>query len=230
MKSRTALVFGSTGLVGKLLLEELIRNQIYSGIKIFVRQKTDISDPKVEEFVTDLSTPDLLTEKIIGEDLFICLGTTIKKAGSITRMETIDRDLTLKVASSAAANGVKRVAVISSVGANPLSSNYYLRMKGEMERGILDLNFEQIAIVRPSILLGERKERRTGERIGKVVMKIVKPLLWGKLRKYRGINGNDVARAMIFLMQKGYSKGIYESDELQMLADQYKNKFPVYKT
>ena len=88
-----------------------------------------------------------------------------------------------------------------------------------MERGILQLNFKQIAILRPSILLGERKEKRTGEMVGKVVMKTFNPLLKGKLRKYRAIHGRDVARAMISALQKGTSKSIYESVELQKLAD-----------
>jgi uncharacterized protein YbjT (DUF2867 family) len=215
MNKRTALVFGSTGLVGNLLLEELIDSERYSAIRIFVRQSTGISVPGVEEIIADFSDLENLTPKITGDDLFICLGTTIKKAGSVENMEKIDRDLPVKIAQMARSNGLKNVAAVSSIGASADSKNYYLRIKGEMEEGIMMQDFENIAIVRPSMLLGERKERRTGELVGKVVMKAFKPVLTGKLRKYRAIHGKDVARAMIIILEQKPGKKIYESDELQ---------------
>src|SRR5665647_1592761 len=123
MRQRTALIFGSTGLIGNLLLEELILSDNYSVVKIFVRQPTGISVAKVEEFVVDFSDNDTFSKQIKGDDLFICLGTTIKKAGSVRKMEEIDRDLPIKIATIASANGVKKLAVVSSVGADPGSSN-----------------------------------------------------------------------------------------------------------
>jgi uncharacterized protein YbjT (DUF2867 family) len=215
MNKRTALVFGSTGLVGNLLLEELIDSERYSAIRIFVRQSTGISVPGVEEIIADFSDSENLAPKITGDDLFICLGTTIKKAGSVENMEKIDRDLPVKIAQMARSNGVKNIAAVSSIGASADSKNYYLRIKGEMEEGIMMQGFENIAILRPSMLLGERKERRTGELVGKVVMKAFKPVLTGKLRKYRAIHGKDVARAMIIILEKKPGKKIYESDEIQ---------------
>jgi uncharacterized protein YbjT (DUF2867 family) len=215
MNKRTALVFGSTGLVGNLLLEELVGSERYSEIRIFVRQSTGISVPKVEEIIADFSDSESMAPKITGDDLFICLGTTIKKAGSVENMEKVDRDLPVKIAQMARSNGVKNIAVVSSIGASTGSKNYYLRIKGEMEEGIMMLDYENIAIVRPSMLLGERKERRTGELVGKVVMKTFRPLLTGKLRKYRAIHGKYVARAMIIILEQKPGKKIYESDELQ---------------
>jgi uncharacterized protein YbjT (DUF2867 family) len=215
MNKRTALVFGSTGLVGNLLLEELVDSERYSAIRIFVRQSTGISVPRVEEIIADFSDLENLTPKIKGDDLFICLGTTIKKAGSVENMEKIDRDLPVKIAQIARSNGVKNIAAVSSIGASADSKNYYLRIKGEMEEGIMMQDYENIAIVRPSMLLGERKERRTGELVGKVVMKAFKPVLTGKLRKYRAIHGKDVARAMIIILEQKPGKKIYESHELQ---------------
>jgi uncharacterized protein YbjT (DUF2867 family) len=220
MSQRKALIFGSTGLIGNLLLEELILSAEYSEIKTFVRQPTGVSEIKVQEFAVDFSNPDSYSNLITGDDIFICLGTTIKKAGSVKKMEEIDRDLPVRIASTASANGVKRIAVVSSIGANPGSSNYYMRIKGEMEREIMKLKFENTAIVRPSMLLGERKERRAGETAGKVVMKIVNPLLVGKMKKYRGIHGRDVARAMIDILKKDPVKIVYDSDELQQIASQ----------
>lgn len=216
------MIFGSTGLIGNLLLEELVHSENYSGIRIFVRQPTGITEPKVEEVTIDFLKPKSFSQYITGEDIFICLGTTIKKAGSVKKMEEIDRELPIKIAALASANGVKRVVVVSSLGASTSSKNYYLRIKGEMEEGILKLNFENIAIVRPSMLLGERKEKRTGETVGKIVMKTFKPMLTGRLRKYRAIHGKDVARAMIAILQKEAVKNVYESDELQKIANQYR--------
>lgn len=221
MNKKTALVFGSTGLVGNLLLKELIRSDFYSGIKIFVRKTTGISDTKVEEIVIDFSTPDLFSQLIKGDDLFVCLGTTIKKAASVSNMEKIDRDIPVKIASIASENGVKRIAVVSSIGANAKSCNYYLRIKGEMEEEILKLNYEQIVFVRPSILLGNRREQRIGESFGKAMMVLFKWFLIGRLRKYRGIQAGDVAKALINVLQHNSFKHFYESDELQRMADKY---------
>jgi len=218
MESRTALIFGSTGLVGNLLLEEIVNSANYKDIKVFVRQSTGISVPDATEVVADFTDPESFAPEISGTDLFICLGTTIKKAGSIENMEKVDRDLPVKIAGMALANGVKNIAVVSSIGASARSKNYYLRIKGEMEEGIMRLDFKNTAIVRPSMILGERKEHRTGEIVGKVVMKAFKPVLTGKLRKYRAIHGRDVARAMISILRQEQGKRIYESDELQNLA------------
>lgn len=221
MNTRTALIFGSTGLIGNLLLEELINSEMYQAVKIFVRQATGISEPKVEEIVTDFSNPELISAKVTGDDLFICLGTTIRKAGSVAGMEKIDRDLPVNIAEMACKKEVKRIAVVSSIGADVNARNYYLRIKGEMEKGIMAMNFENIAVVRPSMLLGERNERRAGEMVGKVMMMTFSPLLAGKLKKYRAIHGRDVARAMISILKNEQVKIIYESDELQRIASRY---------
>jgi uncharacterized protein YbjT (DUF2867 family) len=112
----------------------------------------------------------------------------------------------------------RRIAVVSSIGATPSSKNYYLRIKGEMEEEIKNLGFDRTVIVRPSMLLGDRKERRAGEIVGKVMMKTVQPLLTGKMKKFRAIHGRDVARAMITLVQGEPGISIIESDELQRIA------------
>jgi uncharacterized protein YbjT (DUF2867 family) len=218
MGSGTAVIFGATGLVGNLLLEELINSDNYKVIRIFVRQSTGISNPRVEEIITNFSLPDSYSEKITGDDLFICLGTTIKKAGTVANVEKIDRDLPAMLAEAAFKNGIKRIAVVSSLGADATSKNYYLRIKGEMEESILKLGFEKTIIVRPSILLGERKERRAGEIVGKVVMRAIQPVFAGKYKKYRPIHGRDVAKAMISLLERGTGKKIFESDELKKFA------------
>jgi uncharacterized protein YbjT (DUF2867 family) len=222
MVNKTAVVFGSTGLVGNLLLDELLASEKYDSIKTFVRQATEIAHPKIKEYIVDFHEIASFEDKIKGDDLFLCLGTTIKKAGSIKIMEEIDRDLPVSIAAAAFKNGIKRLAVISSIGANPSSSNYYLRIKGEMENEILKNNFENIAIVRPSMLLGDRREKRSGEMAGKIVMRLFNQLLYGKMKKYRSIHAGDVAKAMVSLLSRDQVKQIYESDELQLIANRYK--------
>lgn len=221
MEGKTAIIFGATGLVGNLLIEEMETSKKYSTIRIFVRQTTEITLPGLEEIVTDFSDRESLAGQVRGDDLFICLGTTIKKAGSIANMEKIDRDLPVMLARMAHNNGTKRIAVVSSIGATTSSKNYYLRIKGEMEQGIIELGFERTVIVRPSMLLGDRKEKRAGEIIGKVMIKTVQPLLAGKMKKYRAIHGRDVARSMITLVQGEPGISIIESDELQRIAKEY---------
>lgn len=224
MNKKVALLFGSTGLVGSLLLEELIRSELYTSIKIFVRQPTGISDPKVEEILMDFSSPGKYIDLIRGDELYISLGSTIRKSGSVANFGKIDRDLPVKIASMARANGVMRVAVVSSIGAKLSSRNYYLRTKGEMEHGISRLNFDQVVIARPSLLMGERREKRPAEALSKTFMKMASPFMKGKFTKYKPIQARDVAKAMIFALQKDSSKSVYESDELQKLAGNYHNQ------
>lgn len=216
MVKRTAIVFGATGLIGKSLVEELSVSGIYQLIKVFVRKKTDYSGKeKINEYLIDFSKLTEYSEMITGDDLFICLGTTIKKAGSVSKMEEIDRDLPVRISKIASENRVKGLAVVSSIGADSLSSNDYLRIKGEMERKIMALSFNTIAIVRPSILLGKREEKRFGESMGKVFIKLFGVVLLGKFRKYRGIEGKDVAKAMIRILNEKTGKEIFESDILK---------------
>jgi uncharacterized protein YbjT (DUF2867 family) len=222
IENRKALVFGASGLVGNYLLKELMDHASYSAIEVFSRKPIDYNQLKVTVHVVDFNRLEDYAGLIKGDDLFICLGTTIRKAGSIARVEEIDRDLPVRIASIAAAKGVSGVAVVSSIGANSSSRNYYTRIKGEMEAGIRELPFEQIVIARPSILFGDRKEFRFGELVGKAFMKAIGFLLVGSARRYRGIHGRTVAVAMIRLIRSSKTDIIYESDVLQKLgAKQY---------
>jgi uncharacterized protein YbjT (DUF2867 family) len=221
MTEKSALVFGGSGLVGRSLINELIISEDYMIIRVFSRNRSiGFSDTRIREYIVDFENPETFSENVTGDDMFICLGTTIKKAGSIKRMEEIDRDLPVTLASLAKSNGVKRLAVVSSIGANSGSSNYYLRIKGEMEDAILEKGFGKVAIVRPSILLGERGEKRLGESAGKFFMRIFGVFLYGSFRKYRAIEARDVARAMIRILSQDTGEKIFESDQLQEIADQ----------
>ncbi len=214
-KEKTALVFGATGLVGSELTKLLLSNDHYDLVRIFVRNKTDIQHPKLLQVVNSLDNPDEIASEITGDDLYCCLGTTREKAGSREAFEWVDLHLPLKIASIALKNEVRKFLVVSSIGAKPSSRNFYLRTKGNMEKGILALNFENICIVRPSILLGQREERRLGEEAGKIIIRIFSFLLNGPLKKYKGIQAETVARAMIRLANTVNKRVILESHKLQ---------------
>jgi uncharacterized protein YbjT (DUF2867 family) len=219
MKNQTAIVFGATGLVGKALVEELCNSDHYFLIKVFSRHNTGFAGAdKIKEFVIDFNKLTEYSGMISGDDLFICLGTTIKKAGSVRRMEEIDRDLPLQIATIASENSVRKLTVISSIGADPDSSNYYLRIKGEMERGLMKLNFTTLLILRPSILLGKRAERRTGEALGKIFIRIFGIFLIGRLSKYKGIEAKKVAIAMVRAINDKTGTEILESDTIQKIC------------
>jgi uncharacterized protein YbjT (DUF2867 family) len=211
---RTALVFGASGMVGNYLVRQLLENPAYSKVDIFVRNPAGHFHPKLREHQVDFGRLGDYAELIKGDDLFVCLGSTIRKAGSVARFGEIDRDLPVKIARMAHENGVGGIAVISSLGADSSSRNYYLRIKGEMEAGVQNIPFDRIVIARPSMLFGTRKSFRLGESVGKIFMKAIGFLLVGQARKYRGIDGRTVAAAMISLIQLPGRK-IYQSDELQ---------------
>jgi uncharacterized protein YbjT (DUF2867 family) len=219
MINRTALVFGATGLIGTALIEELCKSERYKLIKIFVRTDTGlVKREKVKEMIINFDNLKKFADMITGDDLFITIGTTIKKAGSVKRMEEIDRDLPLEIAAIASGNGVEKLAVISSLGADAGSSNYYLRIKGEMEREIMKLKFLTVAILRPSILLGKRDERRLGEATAKIFIRIFGFFLVGRLAKYRGIEAKKVAASMIKVLNENRGIAILESDKLQKIT------------
>jgi uncharacterized protein YbjT (DUF2867 family) len=217
---KTALIFGATGLIGRSLLSMLIRDQSYDKIKIFVRRKPAISDEKVEIYISDLADIMKLKEHVKGNDLFCCLGTTISKAGSRDAFRKIDYELPAEIAMMAAENKVKGFFVVSSIGADHSSSNFYLRTKGEMEAAVKKSGIDTIGIFRPSLLFGRREEFRFGETLGKAFMKLVNPLLLGGLKKYRGIEADDVASAMIAIARsRKAGTSIYQSDEIQKIVD-----------
>ncbi len=194
---KTALVFGATGLVGSHLVDLLIQDDRYREIIVFVRAPQSWDSGKVTQRVIDFDRLADFSDLIRGDELYICLGTTIRQAGSVKRMEEIDRDYPVEIARLAHQNGVERVAVVSSIGADAKSRNYYLRIKGEMEEGIKNIGIPQTIILRPSILLGKRKHFRFGEWAGKGFMQLVSPLLFGKMKQYRGIHAREVARNLL---------------------------------
>ncbi len=214
MMNKTAIVFGATGLVGSELLNVLIRDVRYRAVKVFTRNELYIEHIKVIEKIVDVEDVDSYSDMLKGDDLYICLGTTRRKAGSVDKMEDIDRRLPVRIAKAALRMGVQNVALVSSIGARASSRNYYYRIKGRMEEDILELEFKRKVILRPSILLGKRSEFRLFESLGKSMVKALGFMLRGQREKYRGIKASIVAEAMVKELNNLNGKTIYESDEI----------------
>ena len=181
---KTALIFGSSGLVGKNLLNQIINNSNYSKVKIFVRSSLEISDPKVEIINTDFKDLQKIKNLIIGDDCFFCIGTTKKNSPDKNEYRRIELDLPKKIAQISKSNDIRSFIYVSSGFADPNNSGDYLKFKGLVEEEIKSLNFEKIGILRPSFLLGNRKEKRVGEKIGIFIFKLLSPLFFGPIKKW----------------------------------------------
>jgi uncharacterized protein YbjT (DUF2867 family) len=215
---KTALLFGASGLVGNHLLNQLISNNNYSKIKLFVRSSIDISDPKIEIIQTDFNNLENHKEDIKGDDCFFCIGTTKKNSPDKNEYKRVELEVPKQIAQIAKSNSVNSFVFISSGYADPKSSGDYLRFKGEVEEELKRLNFSKLGIMRPSFLLGDRKEKRIGEKIGIFVFKLLSPLFLGPLKKMKPIHSATVAKAMITITQNKVSKTIFESDEIADLS------------
>ncbi len=212
--NKTALLIGATGLIGSQLLTKLLHSPFYSNVVVLTRRSLEITNTKLREIIFDFDRPD--ASKVVADDVFCCLGTTIKKAGSREAFRKVDFDYPLKIAKLAKLNGAGKYIVVTAMGSDPSSGIFYNRVKGEIERELISLNFDALHILRPSLLLGDRKESRTGEKIGEVLIAIFKPIMIGPLKKYRAIESEKVANAMITFGRRS-EKGVFvhDSDELQ---------------
>jgi len=215
---KTALLFGASGLVGSHVLNQLISNNNYSKIKLFVRSSIDISDPKIEIIQTDFNNLENYKKDIKGDDCFFCIGTTKKNSPDKNEYKRVELEVPKQVAQIAKSNSVNSFVFISSGYADPKSSGDYLKFKGEVEEELKRLNFQKLGIMRPSFLLGDRKEKRIGEKIGIFVFKLLSPLFLGPLKKMKPIQSATVAKAMIAITQNKVSKTIFESDEIDDLS------------
>ncbi len=215
---KTALIFGSSGLVGKNLLNQILNNSNYSKIKIFVRSSPKISDPKVEIINTDFKDLEIVKSRIIGDDCFFCIGTTKKNSSDKSEYRRVELDLPKKIAQISKSNNVKTFIFVSSGFADPKNSADYLKFKGLVEEEIKSLNFEKIGILRPSFLLGNRKENRVGEKIGIFIFKLLSPLFIGPIKKMKPIHSKKVAKAMIQIANDNIQQTILESNEISDLV------------
>ena len=215
---KTALVFGSTGLIGGHLLYQLIENDNYNKIKLFVRSEISINEPKIEIIKTDFNYLENHKEDIKGDDCFFCIGTTKQNSPDKNEYQRVELDIPKKIAQIARTNSVNSFIFISSIYANPKSSGDYVKFKGLVEEELKKLNFSNLGILRPSFLIGDRKENRAGEKIGILIFRLLSPLLLGPIKKMRPINSEKVAKAMIKIANENLEKTIFESDEIVELT------------
>ena len=215
---KTAIVFGSTGLIGGHLVNQLIQDNYYTKIKIFVRSQTSINNEKVEVINIDFNNLGNHKTEITGDDCFFCIGTTKQNSPDKNDYQKVELDIPKEIAQIAKANSVKSFIFISSIYANPNSSGNYVKFKGLVEEELKRLNFSKLGILRPSFLMGKRKENRVGEKIGIFTFSALSPLLFGPFKKMRPISSENVAKAMIKIANSNLEKTVYESNEIVELT------------
>jgi uncharacterized protein YbjT (DUF2867 family) len=206
MLRNKSMVVGSTGLVGKSVVNHLIERGI--AVLALVRNDEESDSSLLNNYkidFDDLHLPDETFSDI--KDIFICLGTTIKKAGSKEAFQKVDITYCHEIAKQAQASGVKNISIVTSLGSDSNSTNFYLKSKGMIEDQITKIDFDSISIYRPGLLIGARNEMRLGEFIGqKIFPYFLDPFLIRSLRKYRSIKGDTLAKAMVNL--SGVEKGV----------------------
>ena len=220
---RTALVVGASGLVGGHCLQYLIKDDVYSSVTILVRKEIALQHPKLHQHIVNFDRLDENSSLIKADDIFCCLGTTISKAGSKANFKKVDLEYPLKAAQIALANGANQYLLVTAMGANKWSLIFYNRVKGEVEDALKKPGYQAVHIFRPSLLLGERKETRVGEKLGTILFNATSPLFLGPLKKFRAIQAKAVAGAMVVCAKRN-SKGVfvYESNEIQKIFDKEK--------
>jgi len=208
--SGTSLVIGSTGLIGKKLIFELSKKDS----EVIAIARRSISNLPENVSLLEINFDDFLENGILPscDHIYICLGTTIKKAGSQSEFKKVDFDYCVSFAKKAREAGATKISLVSSVGANPYSKNFYLKIKGEVEEEIKKIDFQSINIFRPSLLLGHREEGRFLEKIGQNLSSFINPLLIGSLRKYRAIKSSNVAYFMANCEKSSGIKYFYFDD------------------
>ncbi|MCU4175590.1 NAD(P)H-binding protein [Carboxylicivirga sp. N1Y90] len=212
---KTALIAGATGLIGQAILKQLLDCKRYHKVIALVRRPLDLNHPKLEELEIDFNQVDNFKASEAVTDVFCCLGTTIKTAGSKEAFTKVDYTYVVELANWAKQNGSQLFSVVSSVGATPNTSNFYLLTKGKMETEVSSIGLETVHIFRPSLLIGKRNEFRFGEKVSEVLMTLFQPLLVGRFRKFRAIKANEVALAMCKRAQsEEKGKFIFEGDQI----------------
>ncbi|HMQ01185.1 MAG TPA: NAD-dependent epimerase/dehydratase family protein [Cyclobacteriaceae bacterium] len=211
--TRTALIAGASGLIGSFLLHELLNSKHYTKIIVLSRKPLNIADESVQEIITDPATLAQHADELMADDVFCCLGTTMAKARSKEKFYEVDFTYPYELAKICKQNGAHQYLLVSAMGADKRSMVYYNRVKGEVEEAIRDVQFEGLHIFRPSLLLGPRIEKRAGEDAAKIFYKY---LGWLIPRKYKGIEAEKVARAMLyFALQDQKGVFVHESAKLQ---------------
>jgi uncharacterized protein YbjT (DUF2867 family) len=213
-----ANVIGATGLVGKQLVSLLLEDNNFEKVRVFVRRDSGVSHPKLEQEIINFSDEKSWSDKLSGDVLFSALGTTLKQAGSKDNQYETDFTFNLDFAKNAKKNGIDNYILVSSIGANPKSKLFYTRMKGELDDTVSGIGFQNLAILRPASLTGNRSEKRTMEELSVPLLKFVTKFV---LKKYRPIHAKTVAKAMInAMLNPNPEKSAWEGQEVFDLAEE----------
>ncbi|OXS64300.1 NAD-dependent epimerase/dehydratase family protein [Bacillus sp. V-88] len=214
--SRTALIAGATGLVGSHLMDILLKSPEYTRVISFVRRESGVKHEKLDERIISFDGMKLLPHEEI-DDVFCCLGTTIKKAKTKHAFKKVDYEYPIQLGKLGKAHGAKRYLVISSIGASPESPFFYSKVKGNVEKELKELHYPSLHLFRPSLLLGERQEFRLGEKAGEIFSRALRPVMVGRLKRYRSIQGKQVAYGMYRAAVGTFGEGviIHESERIQ---------------
>ncbi|MCM4160167.1 nucleoside-diphosphate sugar epimerase [Antarcticibacterium flavum] len=215
---KTAIILGATGLTGGILLQKLLEDPNYSKVKLFSRSSVAVKDNKIEEYLIDLFKLEDQKQLFTGDEVYCCVGTTKAKTPNEETYRKVDYGIPVAAAKLAAENNIPVYTVISALGASSESKIFYNRIKGEMEKDILEQKLPNTYIFQPSLIAGDRVESRTGENIAKKVMKVLNPLMIGPLKKYRSIQPAIIAAAMIKVAGEGYTKTFIPSNEIKEIA------------
>ncbi len=213
---KTALVIGATGLIGRQCVVALLQNEQYEKVTTLVRHLSGATHPKLDERIIDFEHLEEYVDAMKVDDVFCCMGTTIKKARSKEKFKKVDYEYPLRVAQIALQQGAKQYLIVTAMGADSKSKFFYNQVKGEIETAIKKLNYSAVHIFQPSLLTGDRQEFRMGEKLAIYGFKALNLLLYGPLKKYRSIEGKTVAKAMVKMANEGKNGVfVYESDEIE---------------
>lgn len=218
---RTAIVAGASGLVGDHVLRRLLAGGLYDRVVAFVRGPLNLTHRKLEQRTIDYERIGRMSAFPRAEDVFCCLGTTIRKAGTQEAFRKVDVEYVSHLAEVSVRAGSSQFLLVSSVGARAQSGNFYLHCKGEAEDLVRALPFKGIQIFRPSFLLGDRRDRRAGEAFGIAAARLFSLALIGPARRYRPIRADDVAKAMVAVSRESPpGLHVYEADAMTNLASE----------
>ena len=214
---KTALLAGATGLVGSNLLPLLLASERYANVIVVGRRPVALQHPKLTQVVGELSQLEAERRRLIADDVYCCLGTTRRQAGSKQAFFEVDFQYVVQLATLTAANFAAQFLVVSSLSANAESRFYYSRVKGEMEAAVCQTLFRAIHIFRPSLLLGSRATPRLGERVGGWLLALARPLLRGRWHKLRPVAAATVAQAMLHAAAEDGGVRIHEVSDTEAL-------------
>lgn len=215
---KTAILLGATGLTGGILLQKLLKDPDYEKVILFSRSPVAVKDEKIEEHLIDMFRLDEYIELFMGDEVFCCIGTTKSKTPDKDTYRKIDLGIPVTAARLCKENGINTFLVISALGAAANSSVFYNKIKGEMEEEVLSQNIKNTYIFQPSLISGDREEKRVFESLAKNAMKVFNLIMVGPLKKYRSIHPETIAKAMLIVAKQGYKKNRIESEEIKEIA------------